>query len=189
MDFWGTLGPMGATEVIKTRITPETKARVAEVTQAQLLTESIWLRRLVLRELRAAASEDGPRHHVGAPVGGWLASTTSFGVLPHRELLPDCLVRYVTESLPSPISNQSHLGPRAGGEAVAQSPRPRGPGRSVFRTRGLRLCDSFGELVGSHGAISPVACRWLLVWLASAVDRSQISECERASRPATTAPL
>lgn len=66
MEFWGTLGPVGATEVIKTRITPETKARVAEVTQAQLLTESIWLRRLVLRELRAAALEDGPRD-VGAP--------------------------------------------------------------------------------------------------------------------------
>lgn len=67
MEFWGTLGPMGATEVIKTRITPEAKARVAEVTQAQLLTESIWLRRLVLRELRTAASEDDPRRHVGAP--------------------------------------------------------------------------------------------------------------------------
>lgn len=68
MEFWGTLGPVGATEVIKTRITPETKARVAELTHAQLLTESIWLRRLVLRELRAAASEDGRWHHVGAPV-------------------------------------------------------------------------------------------------------------------------
>ena len=61
---------MGATEVIKTRITPETKARVAEVTQAQLLTESIWLRRLVLRELRAAQSESGPRHHAGGPAEG-----------------------------------------------------------------------------------------------------------------------
>lgn len=68
MEFWGTLGPVGATQVIKTRITPETKARVAEVTQAQLLTESIWLRRLVLRELRAAAPEEGRWHHVGAPV-------------------------------------------------------------------------------------------------------------------------
>lgn len=70
MEFWGTLGPVGAREVIKTRITPETKARVAEVTQAQLLTESIWLRRLVLRELRAAQSEDGRRHQVGASAEG-----------------------------------------------------------------------------------------------------------------------
>ena len=67
MEFWGTLGPVGATEVIKTRITPETKARVVEVTQAQLLTESIWLRRLVLRELRAAQSENGRRHQIGTP--------------------------------------------------------------------------------------------------------------------------
>jgi hypothetical protein len=44
---------MGVTEVIKTRLTPETKARVAEVTQAELLTEAIWLRRLILRELQS----------------------------------------------------------------------------------------------------------------------------------------
>jgi hypothetical protein len=42
---------MGATEILKTRVTPETKARFAEVTQAQFLTESIWLRRLVLQAL------------------------------------------------------------------------------------------------------------------------------------------
>lgn len=53
---------MGVTEVLKTRVTPETKALVAEVTQEQLLTESIWLRRLVLRELRAASSNGRPRH-------------------------------------------------------------------------------------------------------------------------------
>lgn len=70
MEFWGTLGPVGATEVIKTRITPETKARVAEVSQAQLLNESTWLRRLVLRELRAAQSEDGWQHDIGAPAEG-----------------------------------------------------------------------------------------------------------------------
>lgn len=44
---------MGATEVIRTRLTPETKACVAEVIQAELLTEAIWLRRLILRELQA----------------------------------------------------------------------------------------------------------------------------------------
>ena len=63
---------MGATEIIKTRITPETKARVAEVTQAQLLTESIWLRRLVLKELRAAQSEGGRWQQVGSACrSGW----------------------------------------------------------------------------------------------------------------------
>lgn len=48
---------MGATEVVKTRLTREDKARVAAVTQAELLSESIWLRRLVLRELQAAQPE------------------------------------------------------------------------------------------------------------------------------------
>jgi hypothetical protein len=62
---------VAATEVIKTRITPDTKARVAEVTQAHLLTESIWLRRLVLRELQAIAVKDGRRRHeVGVPAEG-----------------------------------------------------------------------------------------------------------------------
>lgn len=58
---------MGATEVLRTRVTPETKARVAEVTQEQLLNESIWLRRLVLRELRVAGPDDRPQHHGGVP--------------------------------------------------------------------------------------------------------------------------
>lgn len=48
---------MGATEVIKTRLTPEDKARVATVTQAELLSEAVWLRRLVLRELLAVQPE------------------------------------------------------------------------------------------------------------------------------------
>ena len=77
MEFWGTLGPVGATAVIKARITPETKARVAEVTQAQLLTESIWLRRLVLSELRSTQSENGRRHQVGAAAEGTRGQCTS----------------------------------------------------------------------------------------------------------------
>jgi hypothetical protein len=54
---------MGATEILATRITPEIKEQVAEVVREEFLTESIWLRRLVLRELRAARSETGARHH------------------------------------------------------------------------------------------------------------------------------
>jgi hypothetical protein len=48
---------MGATEVIKTRLTRQDKARVSAVTHAELLSESVWLRRLVLRELHAAQPE------------------------------------------------------------------------------------------------------------------------------------
>lgn len=58
---------MGVTEVIKTRITPETKARVVEVTQERLLTESIWLRQLILRELQAVDSEHRLRRHGDMP--------------------------------------------------------------------------------------------------------------------------
>src|SRR5690348_8579929 len=43
---------MAATEILKTRVTPETKARVAEITRCELLTEAVWLRRIVARELR-----------------------------------------------------------------------------------------------------------------------------------------
>ena len=59
---------MGATEIFRTGVTPEIKARVAEVTQVRLLTESIWLRQLILRELRAIESEDRRGHHDGVPV-------------------------------------------------------------------------------------------------------------------------
>ena len=54
---------MGATEILRTRVTPETKARVSAVTQARLLTESIWLRQLILRELRAIDPEDPIARH------------------------------------------------------------------------------------------------------------------------------
>lgn len=51
---------MGATEILTTRITPEIKEQVAAAIRDEFLTESIWLRRLVLRELRAA----GPKNKV-----------------------------------------------------------------------------------------------------------------------------
>jgi len=60
---------MTATEILKTRVTPETKARVVEVTQCELLTEAIWLRRLVARALHeqglAAAAHDVAERYSG----------------------------------------------------------------------------------------------------------------------------
>ena len=58
---------MGATEILTTRITPEIKEQVTGVVREEFLTESIWLRRLVLRELRAAGSEGGARHRRHRP--------------------------------------------------------------------------------------------------------------------------
>jgi hypothetical protein len=46
---------MGATQIVKTRVTPDIKARVLEITQGELLTEAIWLRRLVTRALHEQA--------------------------------------------------------------------------------------------------------------------------------------
>lgn len=68
---------MGATEVLRTRVTPETKARVSEVAQGRLLTESIWLRQLILRELRAVDSEDRRAHRGDAPVAAVRGQCTS----------------------------------------------------------------------------------------------------------------
>jgi len=58
---------VGATEILATRVTPEIKARVTGVVREEFLTESIWLRRLVLRELRADGSEDGARQRGHGP--------------------------------------------------------------------------------------------------------------------------
>lgn len=51
---------MIASQVIKTRVSPDTKARVSEEAQRELLTESIWLRRVVGAAL-ARAPESGNR--------------------------------------------------------------------------------------------------------------------------------
>jgi hypothetical protein len=59
---------MRATTILKTRVTPDVKMRVAAITQAELLTEAVWLRRLVSRAIQegaalAAASDSSDRHH------------------------------------------------------------------------------------------------------------------------------
>ena len=52
---------MISTHIIKTRVSPDTKARVSKEAQRQLLTESLWLRRVVDAALsRAQASDDEP---------------------------------------------------------------------------------------------------------------------------------
>ena len=56
---------MGATEVLTTRVTPEIKERVIGVVRDEFLTESIWLRRLILRELQATSSTDTVPPHRG----------------------------------------------------------------------------------------------------------------------------
>ena len=65
---------MPATEILKTRVTPDMKARVGEITQSEWLSEAVWLRRLVSRAIqqncRAPADETSDGRLAGAVRGG-----------------------------------------------------------------------------------------------------------------------
>jgi hypothetical protein len=58
---------MVASHFLRTRVTPETKARVLAIAQQQLLTESIWLRRLIVNALHdqesMSTSQDLVKQH------------------------------------------------------------------------------------------------------------------------------
>ena len=66
---------MSCTEVVKARVTAETKREIAEAAAREMLTESAWLKRLLLREMAAAPDPariqsaprrgDGVRRHGG----------------------------------------------------------------------------------------------------------------------------
>jgi hypothetical protein len=51
---------MDATQILKTRVTPETKTRVVEIARGELLTEAVWLRRLVARALHESQALSVP---------------------------------------------------------------------------------------------------------------------------------
>lgn len=52
---------MSCTEVLKTRISPEIKLQAKEIADREFLSEAAWLKRLVVREIRAClvANDDG----------------------------------------------------------------------------------------------------------------------------------
>jgi len=54
-----------ATQILKTRVTPETKARVVEIAQGELLNEAVWLRRLVAKALHENQAYSTPSLEVG----------------------------------------------------------------------------------------------------------------------------
>jgi hypothetical protein len=64
---------MSCTETLKTRVTPETKARVLTITRAELLTEAVWLRRLVTRSLHALPAHLAHLGEMGDQPSGQLA--------------------------------------------------------------------------------------------------------------------
>ena len=49
---------MRCTEVLKARVTPELKDRVRAIAEREMLTETAWLKRLVLREVQAISAAD-----------------------------------------------------------------------------------------------------------------------------------
>jgi hypothetical protein len=61
---------MSCTETLKTRVTPETKARVLAITRTELLTEAVWLRRLVTRSLQASPAHSAQLGELGDQRGG-----------------------------------------------------------------------------------------------------------------------
>ncbi len=67
---------MSCTEILKARVSPEIKRQAKAIAERDFLTEAAWLKRLVIREIRAcdAANDDGGELHPGR--------TTSVG---HRE--------------------------------------------------------------------------------------------------------
>lgn len=48
------MGYMSCTEVIRARVTAETKREIAAMAEREMLSESAWLKRLLVRELQAA---------------------------------------------------------------------------------------------------------------------------------------
>ena len=61
---------MGCTEILKARVSPEIKLQAKAVADREFLSEAAWLKRLVLREIRAcdaattAAKANPPRQKV-----------------------------------------------------------------------------------------------------------------------------
>ena len=66
---------MSCTEIVKARVTAETKRGIAEAAAREMLSESTWLKRLLVREMQAARDpmvtlaaprrSDGTRRHGG----------------------------------------------------------------------------------------------------------------------------
>src|SRR5260370_5630266 len=64
---------MSCTEILKARVSSEIKLQAKAIADRDLLTEAAWLKRLVIREIRAcdaandAGRELGPVHDIGRP--------------------------------------------------------------------------------------------------------------------------
>lgn len=77
---------MNCTEVVRARVNPETKREIAEAAAREMLSESAWLKRLLVREMQAArgqaATQPGPRRdEAGRRHGGHRGSASERRIL------------------------------------------------------------------------------------------------------------
>ena len=59
---------MSCTEILKARVSPEIKLQAKVIAERELLTEAAWLKRIVMKEIRAIETSGGgiSREHTGA---------------------------------------------------------------------------------------------------------------------------
>lgn len=65
-----TLVLMSCKDVLKTRVSAEVKTLARSIAERECLSESTWLNRLVMREIRSASNGDGPNTVQAADVSG-----------------------------------------------------------------------------------------------------------------------
>lgn len=84
------MGHMAATRFLRARVTPDMKRRLSTVAKRGGVTESAWLKRLVIRELQA--TDDGNVEAVSMPVG---TAGGSCGRGPRQQPQANCRRVYV----------------------------------------------------------------------------------------------
>ena len=165
---------MTATQILKTRVTPELKTRVTQITEAELLTEAVWLRRIVSAAIRHHAPEEPLAGAIRGQCSGALGPAARLTVRLRREdrlLLHEraaargmasatyvsVLVRaHLRDLTPLPKDELAAL-KRAVGElgaigrnlnqitrAVNQGGRVAGPGREEFSAI-LKVCEALRD--------------------------------------------
>jgi hypothetical protein len=71
---------MSCTEIVKARVTAETKREVAAAADREMLSEAAWLKRLVTREVRASRTHGSTTEQVSRTEGVWRHNRRAAGV-------------------------------------------------------------------------------------------------------------
>ena len=84
---------MSCTEILKARVSPEIKRQAKAVADRELLTEAAWLKRLVMREIRAADGGGSESRRARAAADGGRAGDTSEDARSPMSVASRCYVR------------------------------------------------------------------------------------------------